>query len=190
MRLRLGSAALAACAAPGSAPDGAPSPDRGPTADYRVYVGAESADLLHRVRFGPAGATVESTVPVGRYPTEVEGPHGLAITPDARWLYLTTGHGVPNGMIWKYELGPDTLVGREIPLGSFPATLDVTPDGLFAFVVNFNLHGDHVPSDVSVVFTPEMVEAGRRVFVKFFPDAEEASPANYTAEFLREVYGA
>mgnify|MGYP006198257079 CR=1 FL=1 len=154
-------ALLAACAAPGSAPDGAPSPDRGPTADYRVYVGAESADLLHRVRFGPAGATVESTVPVGRYPTEVEGPHGLAITPDARWLYLTTGHGVPNGMIWKYELGPDTLVGREIPLGSFPATLDVTPDGLFAFVVNFNLHGDHVPSDVSVVFTPEMVEVAR-----------------------------
>ena len=138
---------------------GAPAPL--PAADYWVYVGAESADLMHRIRFGPDGAEIESTIPVGRYPTEVEGPHGLAITADGRHLYLTTGHGVPSGMIWKYELGPDTLVGREIPLGNFPATLDVTPDGLFAFVVNFNLHGDHVPSDVSVVYTPDMLEVAR-----------------------------
>lgn len=138
---------------------GAPGPV--PAADYWVYVGAESADLMHRIRFGPDGAAIESTIPVGRYPTEVEGPHGLAITADGRHLYLTTGHGVPSGMIWKYELGPDTLVGREIPLGNFPATVDVTPDGLFAFVVNFNLHGDHVPSDVSVVYTPDMLEVAR-----------------------------
>ena len=104
---------------------------------------------------------MENTIPIGRYPTEVEGPHGISVSPDGRHLYLTTGHGVPNGMIWKYQLGPDTLVGREISLGNFPATLDVTPDGLFAFVVNFNLHGDHVPSDVSVVYTPDLVEVAR-----------------------------
>ena len=133
----------------------------GPAATYWVYVGAESADLMHRVRFGPDGARIEKTIPIGRYPTEVEGPHGIAISADGRHLYLTTGHGVPSGMIWKYELGPDTLVGGEIPLGNFPATLDVTPDGLFAFVVNFNLHGDHVPSDISVVYTPDMLEVAR-----------------------------
>ena len=43
-------------------------------------------------------------------------------------------------------------------LGNFPATLDLTPDGLYAFIVNFNLHGEHVPSTVSVVYTPSMVE--------------------------------
>lgn len=154
----------AACAgAPGAAPVGAADAagHAAPEADYWVYVGAESADLMHRIRFGPDGAEIENTMAVGRYPTEVEGPHGLAIAADGRHLYLTTGHGVPSGMIWKYELGPDTLVGREIPLGNFPATLDVTPDGLFAFVVNFNLHGDHVPSDISVVYTPDMLEVAR-----------------------------
>lgn len=150
----------AACSA---APDGAaPSPrSTAPASTYWVYVGAESADLLHRIRFGPDGAVVERTVDVGRIPTEVEGPHGLAISRDGRHLYMTTGHGVPTGHLWKYALGPDTLVADEVPLGAFPATLDVTPDGLFALVVNFNLHGDHVPSSVSVVYTPDMVEIER-----------------------------
>lgn len=153
---------LAACAAAPRDP-GPPVATAGQDleADYWAYVAAESADLLHRIRVGPAGAEVERTFPVGRYPTENEGPHGVAITADGRHLYLTTGHGVPSGMLWKYELGPDTLVGAEVALGDFPATVDVTPDGLFAFVVNFNLHGDHVPSDVSVVYTPDMLEVAR-----------------------------
>lgn len=165
--LALAALTLAGCATTGDTPDAATGPvpaapaARAVTADYLVYVAAESADLLHRVRFGPDGAVVERDIPVGRFPTETEGPHGLAITRDGRFLFLTTGHGFPNGMIWKYELGPDTLVGREAPLGNFPATVDVTPDGLFAFAVNFNLHGEHVPSDVSVVFTPDMVEVAR-----------------------------
>ncbi len=132
-----------------------------PTATYRVWVGAESADLIHLVRFGPNGADVEKTLVAGMYPTEMEGPHGLQVSADGRWLHMTTGHGLPDGMYWKYELGPDTLVGEPIPLGNFPATVDVTPDGLYAFVVNFNLHGEHVPSSVSVVFTPDIVEVAR-----------------------------
>ena len=32
--------------------------------------------------------------------------------------------------------------------------MDVSADGQFLFVVNFNLHGDMVPSSVSVVSTP------------------------------------
>ncbi|MEX2471006.1 MAG: YncE family protein, partial [Gemmatimonadota bacterium] len=72
--------------------------------------------------------------------------------------YMTTAHGVPDGKLWKLDAGADTLVAAPILLGNFPATLDVTPDGLYAFVVNFNLHGEHVPSTVSVVYTPNMVE--------------------------------
>ena len=52
----------------------------------------------------------------------------------------------------------DTVVAEPILLGYFPATIDLTPDGLYAFVVNFNLHGEHVPSTVSVVYTPDLVE--------------------------------
>ena len=129
-----------------------------PTADYYVYVGAESADLLHLVRFGPGGAALERTVAVGEMATETEGPHGLNISPDGRFLLMTTGHGVPDGKLWKFHAGPDTLVADPILLGYFPATLDITPDGLYAFVANFNLHGEMVPSTVSVVYTPDMIE--------------------------------
>jgi DNA-binding beta-propeller fold protein YncE len=128
-----------------------------------VYVGAESADLIQRLRFGPGGFVVEKTIPIGELPTEMEGPHGLAISRDGKFLFMTTGHGFPDGKYWKYELGPDTLVGQGLLLGNFPATIDVTPDGMYTFSANFNLHGDMVPSSVSVVYTPEGVEVGHIV---------------------------
>src|SRR5438477_11328840 len=43
----------------------------------------------------------------------------------------------------------------------FPATIDLSPDGEFLYVVNFNLHGDMVPSSVSVVATDDMTEIAR-----------------------------
>ncbi len=132
-----------------------------PETDYWVYVGAESADQVHRVRYGPDGVDVERTTHIGRLPTEVEGPHGLAVSADGRYLFMTTGHGVPDGHFWKFEVGPDTLVAEPILLGRFPATLDLTPDGLYAFAVNFNLHGAHVPSTMSVVYTPDVVEVAQ-----------------------------
>lgn len=128
---------------------------------YWVYVGAESADLIHRIRFGPGGAVVEKTIPVGQSPTEMEGPHGLQISRDGKFLHMTTGHGSPDGKYWRYALGPDTLVGPGIFLGNFPASIDVTPDGLYAFVVNFNLHGRMVPSTVSVIYTPTSTEVAQ-----------------------------
>jgi len=132
-----------------------------PSTTYWVYVGAESADKIHRIRFGPEGAEVEKTVQVGEILTKIEGPHGLAISPDERHLYVTTAHGIPDGKLWKYELGPDTLVAEPIDLGRFPASLDVTPDGQYAFIVNFNLHGDMVPSSVSTVFLPSFIEVAQ-----------------------------
>lgn len=126
------------------------------TEHHYVYVAAESADLLHRIRLGPDGAVVENTIEVGELATETEGPHGLNIS--GPFLYMTTAHGVPDGKLWKFHAGPDTLVGDPILLGYFPATLALTGDGLYAFVANFNLHGEMVPSTVSVVYTPEMIE--------------------------------
>ena len=157
---------LAACGAPVARQDAAtPAPGGAAAvaadATYWVYVGAESADLVHRVRFGPGGATVERTMPVGESAVEMEGPHGLQISRDGQYLHMTTGHGSPDGKYWKYHLGPDTLVNRGIFLGYFPASLDVTPDGLYAFIVNFNLHGEMVPSSVSVVYTPTSTEVAR-----------------------------
>jgi DNA-binding beta-propeller fold protein YncE len=113
------------------------------------------------VRWGPDGITVEKTIRVGESATEMEGPHGLQISQDGKYLHMTTGHGSPDGKYWRYELGPDTLVGLGIHLGYFPASIDLTPDGLYAFVVNFNLHGEMVPSTVSVIYTPTSTEVAQ-----------------------------
>lgn len=129
-----------------------------PENTYYVYVGAESADLMHRIRLGPDGASVERTTPVGEIAVETEGPHGFNISPDGAFLYMTTGHGVPDGKLWKFDTETDELAADPILLGYFPATLDLTPDGLFAFITNFNLHGEHIPSTISVVYTPDMME--------------------------------
>ena len=158
--LRIGAGGMAFLALHLAGPMG-PCPSAGQQQDdalYYVYVGAESADLLHRIRFGPGGAELDRTIAVGEMATETEGPHGLNVSPDGRFLFMTTGHGVPDGKLWKFHAGPDTLVADPILLGYFPATLDLTPDGLYAFVANFNLHGDMVPSTVSVVYTPDMIE--------------------------------
>jgi DNA-binding beta-propeller fold protein YncE len=150
---------LAGCGGTGGpAATGTAQPTPAGASAYYVYVGAESADLIHRVKLDADGVSLDQTTPVGEMAVENEGPHGLNVSPDGRHLYMTTAHGVPDGKLWKFDAGPDTLVAAPILLGNFPATLDVTPDGLYAFVANFNLHGEHVPSTVSVVYTPDMVE--------------------------------
>lgn len=144
-----------------------PAPSPRPEATYWVYAGAESADTIHRIRLDRNGLVVERTTPIGELSAEMEGPHGLQTSADGKFLYMTTGHGKPDGKLWKYELGveggADRLVGEGIALGNFPASVDVTPDGLYSISVNFNLHGDMVPSTVSVVYTPSMTEVSRIV---------------------------
>ena len=140
----------------------APAPVR-PTANYWVYVGAESADAIYRIRFGPEGTAVEKTIAIGEMAAEMEGPHGLVISHDGKYLHMTTGHGFPDGKYWRYQLGPDTLMGPGTLLGNFPASIDISPDGLYAISANFNLHGDMVPSSQSVIYTPTQTEVARIV---------------------------
>ena len=164
-----GPAAAAAKAAPAAK---APAP---PTATYYVYAGAESADKIYRIRFGPQGTAVEKEIPIGEMQAEMEGPHGLTISADGKYLHMTTGHGFPDGKYWQYALGPDTLMGPGTLLGVFPASIDVTPDGRYTFSANFNLHGDMVPSSVSVIFTPTLEEVARIVTCTM-PHGSRVSP--------------
>ena len=131
-----------------------------PTQDYLALVASEAVDQIAVVRFGPSGIRVERTITTGVMPADVDGPHGVAVSPDGKFFYVTTAHGTPYGFLFKYALANDSLAGR-VMLGNFPATLQTTPDGAFAYVVNFNLHGDMVPSSVSIVATDEMVEVAR-----------------------------
>lgn len=139
---------------------GGPAEVAPPTGEYRVFVGSEATDRISLVVFGPEGIRVEREFSVGILPTEADGPHGLAMAPDGSALYLTTGHGRPFGHLWKLDPGTGRTMGG-VELGFFPASLDVSPDGGFAFVSNFNLYGDMVPSSVSVVATDGMVEVSR-----------------------------
>lgn len=144
-----------------------------PETVYRVFVGAESADLLHLVRFGPEGGSVEASIPMAtlyqqsdspHLLSESEAPHGVAIHAERGALFMTTGHGVPDGKLWKLDAGSGRLAAGPVGLGRFPASLDVSPDGLWVAVANFNLHGEMAPSSISVVFAgddQEFVEVAR-----------------------------
>ena len=131
-----------------------------PDRDYLVYVLSESADKIALVRFGPEGARIDRQIDTGDMPIDIDGPHGIVVSPDRQFYYVSIAHGRPYGTVWKYSTKDDSLVAKTT-LGHFPATLDVTPDGAFLFVVNFNLHGDMVPSSVSVVSTQTMTEVAR-----------------------------
>jgi DNA-binding beta-propeller fold protein YncE len=131
-----------------------------PDKDYLFYVVSESADKIALIRFGPKGARVDHDLQTGDMPVDIDGPHGIVISPDKQFYYVSIAHGRPFGLVWKYSTKDDRVIGKTT-LGYFPATMDITPDGNFLFVVNFNLHGDMVPSSVSVVSTPTMTEVAR-----------------------------
>ena len=143
------------------------SPNRGaegtasePAQDYLVYVVSEAADEITLVRFGPKGARVDQKFSTGVMPSSIDGPHGVAISRDREFYYVSLAHGSPFGSVWKYSVKKNAVLGK-VTLGMFPATMDVSPDGQFLYVVNFNLHGDMVPSSVSVVSTELMTELAR-----------------------------
>jgi DNA-binding beta-propeller fold protein YncE len=131
-----------------------------PDKDYLVYVLSEAADKISLIRFGPSGARIDHNLPTGDMPTDIDGPHGISISPDKQFYYVSLAHGRPFGSVWKYSTKDDRVLGQAT-LGLFPATMDLSADGSLLYVVNFNLHGDMVPSSVSVVATEPMLEVAR-----------------------------
>jgi dipeptidyl aminopeptidase/acylaminoacyl peptidase len=134
--------------------------DSVPTATYRVYVAAEAVDEIAVFEFGPNGVHMVRKQPVGIMLADPDGPHGVALSPDQRDLYVTTAHGLPYGWLWRYDATTGAYRDKVL-LGNFPATAQVSPDGEYVWVVNFNLHGEMVPSDVSVVRTRDLLEIAR-----------------------------
>jgi DNA-binding beta-propeller fold protein YncE len=161
-------AALAAGASPSAT---RPEP---PDRNYFVFVASEGNDQIALVRFGPGGAAVVRQRKIGTNPTELAGPHGLAVSPDGNWYYVSTAHGTPNGALYKFSTADDAQAGR-VTLGRFPATVQVAPNGHYAWIVNFNLYGDMVPSSVSVVYTDDMVEV-RRIPTCVMPHGSRLAP--------------
>jgi len=129
---------------------------------YKFYVAAESEDKVFRVSFDSEteSSSIENTILVGEFPTENEGPHGIGVDPSGDYWFVSLGHGVPYGHLYKYEIGTDRKIART-ELGMFPATLDISPATGWVYIANFNLHGPHEPSTVSIVDGNTMDEIER-----------------------------
>lgn len=122
---------------------------------YVLFVGLESEDAVAIV--DPASGEVIRKIPVGVSTEDIEGVHALTLAPDGRHYYLSIAHGWPYGSVWKMTTSDDNLVART-NVGLFPATSAITPDGMWLFVANYNLHGDPQTDTVSVVHAPTMTE--------------------------------
>jgi hypothetical protein len=83
-----------------------------PRADYYVYVAAESQDQVALVRFGPSGAEVVRTIEASLNPTDIDGPHGIAVAPDGSNWYVSIAHGLPYGQVQKFRSSPELGVRR------------------------------------------------------------------------------
>lgn len=120
--------------------------------EYHLYVAAESEDEVYMVSYDADSqeGRIADTIPVGQWPTENEGPHGINVGLDGEYWYVTIAHGNPYGWLYKYTTGTNEFV-EKTELGMFPATLEISPASGLLYVVNFNLHGDMEPSTVSVV---------------------------------------
>lgn len=128
---------------------------------HHIYVAAESDDEVHHISFNAqtGEAVIEATVAVGVWPTETEGPHGVNVSPDGDYWYVSIAHGNPYGTLYKYETGTNLPAGST-ELGMFPATIDISTATGLLYGVNFNLHGDMEPSTVFVVDPDEMALVG------------------------------
>ncbi|HXZ14338.1 MAG TPA: YncE family protein [Candidatus Sulfotelmatobacter sp.] len=169
-------AAFALCLAGATRPNSAvaQAAASSPSQDYLVYVVCESADKVVLLRFGPKGLTIERQTHIGLMPADINGPHGIAVSPDKQFLYVSVGHGRPDGSVWKLKTGTDEVV-RYTSLGLFPATLDISRDGEFIYVANANFHGDMVPSSISVVATSAMAEV-KRITTCTMPHGSRLNP--------------
>ena len=173
--------AISLSAQTSSAPAANPTPANPPTQDYLVYVVCESADKVVLIRFGPGGARIESQAHIGLMPTDINGPHGIVVSPDKKYFYVAQGHGRPDGSAWKFNAGSNTVI-KYTSLGLFPATTDISRDGNFIYVANANFHGDMVPSSISVVATDQMIEV-KRIPTCTMPHGSRLNPRGHKALF-------
>ncbi|NNE34045.1 MAG: YncE family protein, partial [Rhodothermales bacterium] len=124
---------------------------------YYAYVACESDDEVHLIHFDSETVTIAQRIPVGEWPSEIEGPHGVTVSPDGNYWFVTMAHGNPYGKIYKYETSTNRIVGQT-ELGLFPATMELSHSTGLLYAANFNLHGDMLPGTVSIVDPGSMIE--------------------------------
>jgi len=151
-------------------PSGVLVPPPLPAVTYRLLATAAAADQVALIAFTPCqpgvappacGARVERIYDVGRWPLEIEGPHGVVASPDGKSFYVSIAHGRPTGHLEKYAVQTGQRTGM-VELGMFPAAVDVSPSGSFVYVTNVNFEDPNKrPSSLSIVAADSMTEIAR-----------------------------
>jgi len=141
--------------------------------DYYIYVTAESEDEVALVKFDGKKAQTIKNIAVGVWPAEIEGPHGITVDPNGEYWYLSLAHGNPYGFLYKFKTGTDEFVSK-VQLGLFPASMQISTASGLLYCVNFNLHGEMVPSSVSVV-DPELMTELTKITTGAMPHGSRIS---------------
>ncbi len=119
-----------------------------PAADQpRLYITSGATDEV--LLLDPRDGSVVKTIATERRRDEVDEPHGIVVSPDCRFWYVTLAHGQPT--LWKFERPTDRLVGR-VDLGTYGAArIGITPDGRRAFVPDYYRSGQGQVSGLAVI---------------------------------------
>ena len=90
--------------------------------------------------------------------TGFDGPSGMAITPDGNTAYVNN-YGGPGGVgsgngttVRVVNLNTNLIVGPAITVGLAPASLAITPNGAFVYVINY-VNGNPGTGTISVIQT-------------------------------------
>jgi hypothetical protein len=97
------------------------------------------------VRFGPDGAAVEKAIPVGEQSSEMEGPHGLAISPDGRFL-LYDDRPRRSRMLEIEDVASGRSLARLPTSTKLAHGVAVSPDSRYAFATSEGV-GGYLPVD-------------------------------------------
>jgi YVTN family beta-propeller protein len=118
----------------------------------RVMVGSQNDKTIYQtmrwlngvlaVDIGKQKVTQWVELPLSeKFPKDGAASHGLALTPDGKYLYVTSQ--ILNNV--TVISTADLKIVREIPAGSNPNWIEFAPDGKYAYVSNTD------SSDVSVI---------------------------------------
>ena len=88
-------------------------------------------------------------IAVDRRVGETDEPHGIAVSPDGRHLYVTLAHGEPS--LWKFERDGHRLVGRLSLEMAGAARIALSADGRTGYVADYDRASGGAPGEVLAV---------------------------------------
>jgi DNA-binding beta-propeller fold protein YncE len=140
-----GTVALSFIIASAACDGGSVAPDYSTT--DRLYITSGATDEV--LMLDATDGTPLLRIPTERRRDEVDEPHGIVVSPDRNYWYVTLSHGEPS--LWKYELPSNRLVGR-VDLGTHGAArIGLTPSGGRSFIPDYYRSGQGQTSQLAVV---------------------------------------